>query len=108
MKHILRTLDPGYWLAALLPLIGILPTLSSGVIRTADGPLHVQRIYAMTTLLASGNLWPRWVPYFHLGYGYPVFNFYPPGTFYLGGLLGLLGISAPVALTIVTTLAWML
>ncbi len=106
MKQALRKIDPGYWIAALLPLIGILPTLSSGVIRTADGPLHVQRIYAMSTLLANGNLWPRWVPYFHLGYGYPVFNFYPPGTFYLGGLLGLIGIMAPVALTIVTTLAW--
>ena len=108
MRNHFRNLDPGYLVAALLPLVGILPTLSSGVIRTADGPLHVQRIYAMTTLLASGNLWPRWVPYFHLGYGYPIFNFYPPGTFYAGGLMGLAGIPAPLAFNILTTLAWML
>lgn len=100
--------DSGYLAAALLPLIGILPALGSGVIRTADGPLHTQRIFAMTTLLQSGTLWPRWVPYFHLGYGYPVFNFYPPGTFYIGGVFGLLGISAPVAFNLVTALAWIL
>ncbi|MBZ0297703.1 MAG: hypothetical protein K8L99_34420 [Anaerolineae bacterium] len=106
MNRLFSRLDPGYWVAALLPLIGILPAFGSGVIRTADGPLHTQRIFAMTTLLQSGNLWPRWVPYFHLGYGYPVFNFYPPGTFYLGGMLGLLGISAPLAFNLITALAW--
>ncbi|MBZ0279310.1 MAG: hypothetical protein K8L97_01135 [Anaerolineae bacterium] len=94
--------------AAVLPLVGILPTIGDGVIRAADGPLHVHRIFAMTTLLQHGQLWPRWIPWFHLGYGYPVFNFYPPGTFYLGGLLGILGISAPVAFTLLAALAWVL
>ncbi|MBC7814205.1 MAG: hypothetical protein H7175_23830 [Burkholderiales bacterium] len=94
-------------LAALLPLVGMLPTFTlSGVIGSADGPLHIMRIHAMTLMLQSGELWPRWVPYFHLGYGYPIFNFYPPGVFYLGGLLGLLGISAQTAFTVVAALAW--
>ncbi len=101
-----RKLDPGWLTAALLPLIGILPTLGSGVIDTADGPLHVQRIYAMGVLLSQGNLWPRWVPWFHLGYGYPVFNFYPPGVFYLGGLLTRIGVTAMAAFTAVAALAW--
>lgn len=101
-------IDMGWLAAALLPLVGILPTIGEGIARTADGPLHVQRIYAMTTLLQNGVIWPRWIPWFHVGYGYPVFNFYPPGTFYLGGLLGLLGISAPVAFTLLTALAWVL
>ena len=100
--------DPGYGVAALLPLIGILPTLGAGVIRTADGPLHVQRIYAMALLLAEGQLWPRWVPYFHLGYGYPVFNFYPPGVFQLGGYLVRLGLDAAAAFTLLAALAWII
>jgi hypothetical protein len=100
--------DPGVLVAALLPLIGILPTFGDGVIKSADAPLHTHRIYAMMVLLGSGNLWPRWVPWFHLGYGYPVFNFYPPGVFYLGGLLGLLGIPVTVAFTLIAALAWML
>jgi hypothetical protein len=104
----LHNVDPGYVVALLLPLIGILPTLGYGVIDTADGPLHVQRIQAMSILLGEGNLWPRWVPWFHLGFGYPIFNFYPPGVFTLGGLLGQLGIPATVAFTIVAALAWMI
>lgn len=98
--------DWGVAAALLLPLIGILPMLSDQVINTADGPLHVHRIYAMTTLLESGDLWPRWVSWFHLGFGYPVFNYYPPGVFYLGGLLGLLGISAPLAFNLISAFAW--
>ncbi|MBL8163941.1 MAG: hypothetical protein JNJ61_18280 [Anaerolineae bacterium] len=107
-KSRLNLFDWGWLAAALLPLVGILPTLSDGVIRAADAPLHMHRIFAMTTLLGEGILWPRWVPWFHLGYGYPVFNFYPPGTFYLGGLLGLLGITAPLAFTLLAALAWVL
>lgn len=108
LKSRLNSLDWGWLAAALLPLVGILPTLSDGVIRAADAPLHMHRIFAMTTLLQHGILWPRWAPWFHLGYGYPVFNFYPPGTFYLGGLLGLLGIAAPVALALLGAFSWAL
>ena len=108
MSRRFSRLDPGYVVALLLPLIGILPTLSAGVIDTADGPLHIQRIQAMDILLGQGNLWPRWVPWFHLGFGYPIFNFYPPGVFYLGGLLGQVGIPATAAFTIVAALAWVI
>jgi hypothetical protein len=102
-------IDSGWIVAVLLPLIGILPTFSgSGIIYTADGPLHVHRIFAMKTLLAQGNLWPRWIPWFHLGYGYPVFDLYPPGVFYAGGIMGLLGLSIPLASTLLSTLAWIL
>ncbi|MEO8609060.1 MAG: 6-pyruvoyl-tetrahydropterin synthase-related protein [Chloroflexota bacterium] len=109
MKRWFERFDPGFLIAALLPLIGILPSFSAdGVIRTADGILHTHRIFAMSTLLAHGNLWPRWVPWFHLGYGYPIFNYYPPGVFYLGGLLGLLGLSIPLAFNIVAAMAWII
>jgi hypothetical protein len=101
-------LDYGLLAAVILPLIGIIPTIGDGVIKSADAPLHVHRIYAMTVLLRSGSLWPRWVPWFHLGYGYPVFNFYPPGVFYLGGLLSLLGIPTTVAFMLISALAWVL
>lgn len=110
MMHLPKRLkfDPGYLIAALLPLIGLIPTFGDGIIKTADGPLHVQRIYAMSVLLEHGNLWPRWVSWFHVGYGYPVFNFYPPGVFYLGGLLGILGFAIPLAFNLVAALAWFL
>ena len=101
--------DLGLLTAALLPLVAILPTFNGDwVINTADGMFHVHRIFAMTTLMQSGDLYPRWIPYFHLGYGYPVFNFYAPLATWLGGLLGVLGISAPLAFTLIVALGWML
>ncbi|MBN8590316.1 MAG: hypothetical protein J0M33_01090 [Anaerolineae bacterium] len=100
---------PGWLVAAVLPLIAILPTLNSvGIPFTADGTFHIHRIYAMTRLLQSGDLYPRWIPWFHLGYGYPVFNFYAPASTYIGGLLGLIGIPAPLAFNLLVAGAWVL
>ena len=102
----LKTQHSTFLLAVLLPLAGILPMLRDGIIRTADGQAHLHRFVAMTLLMRQGDLWPRWIPYLHLGYGYPLFNFYPPGVHWLGGLLGLLGISAPVAFNLILAAAW--
>lgn len=98
--------DWGWLIAAAFPLFGILPTLAPGVMDAADAPLHVQRIFAMGTLLASGEVYPRWVSWFHLGYGYPIFNFYPPGVFYLGGLLMQTGLGAVWAFHAIAAAAW--
>lgn len=106
MRKWFYQVDTGWIIAALLPVIPILAALGDGILLAADGPLHVHRIRAMTLLLSDGNLWPRWVPYFHLGFGYPIFNFYPPGVFYLGGLLGVIGIGAASAFVILSALAW--
>lgn len=96
-------------MAAVLPLIAILPMLNSvGIPFTADGTFHIHRIYAMTRLLQSGDLYPRWIPWFHLGYGYPVFNFYAPASTYIGGLLGVMGVPAPLAFNLLVAAAWML
>lgn len=95
------------WLAALLlPLLGILPTFNAGIMNAADAPLHVQRIFAMGSLLGTGELYPRWVSWFHLGYGYPIFNFYPPGVFYAGGVLMQFGVSAVMAFHLIAAAAW--
>jgi len=99
--------DIGWLVAAALPLVGLLPALI-GVPGTADGPLHIHRIQAATHGFQAGYLWPRWIPYFHLGYGYPIFNFYPPGVFFAGGLLGLLGVQALHAFTLIAAAAWSL
>ncbi|MBI1282228.1 MAG: hypothetical protein GC179_29145 [Anaerolineaceae bacterium] len=109
LRRMSKKLNWGMLLAALLPLVAILPTLNgSQVINTADGVFHVHRIFAMTTLMQSGDLYPRWIPYFHLGYGYPVFNFYAPLATWLGGLLGLVGISAALAFSLIVAAGWML
>ncbi len=109
LRKFLAKFDYGVLVAALLPLIAILPTFNGDqVINTADGVFHVHRIFAMTTLMQHGDFYPRWIPYFHLGYGYPVFNFYAPLATWLGGVLGLAGISAAMAFTLLVAAGWML
>jgi len=46
-----------------------------------------------TSEIAGGNLYPRWLPLSNSGLGSPVFYYYPPLSFYLTAMFGLLGIS---------------
>ena len=34
--------------------------------------------------MAEGAVYPRWVPEFYYGYGYPLFNYYAPLSYYVG------------------------
>jgi hypothetical protein len=49
-----------------------------------DAELHIYRIAEMGHSLNEGVLYPRWAPDFYHGYGYPIFNYYAPLTYYLG------------------------
>ena len=93
-------------LAIVIPVIGLLPMFGSGLANAADAPFHAHRIFALARLIESGDLYPRWVPYFHLGYGYPVFNYYAPGATHIGAWLHLLGFNVVTAYTLTTVIAW--
>lgn len=58
-------------------------------------PIHddtqVSRIYEMSESLRDGMFPVRWVSDLGYGYGYPIFNFYAPLSYYFGGALVLLG-----------------
>jgi hypothetical protein len=51
------------------------------------------RILEMDHCFRDKQLPCRWVPDAGFGYGYPLFNYYPPFPFYLGELVHLLGFS---------------
>ena len=59
------------------------------------GPLdahnHVMRVYFLDHLLRQGALFPRWWPDLALGYGYPLFTYYPPGAYFVAGAMHLAG-----------------
>src|SRR6266542_1995796 len=57
-----------------------------------DGRSHGLRLYLFDHLLSRGVLYPRWVPDLALGYGYPLFNYYSPGTYYVAELFHTLGV----------------
>ncbi len=63
-----------------------------GMILTGD-TLHPIRIFEMDRCLDDGQIPCRWVPDLGNGYGFPLFNYYPPLPYYVGDLLHRLGLS---------------
>ena len=79
-----------------LPLLA-LPALwsfvSVGLLRSADGRTHLLRLASLDRSIHEGILFPRWTPEMQLGFGYPVFNFYAPSSYYLAEAFHLAGAS---------------
>ncbi len=77
----------------LLPLLVILllsfftwrPLLSAGFFTMHDDQ-QLARLFELDKSLKAGQFPVRWVPDLGFGLGYPLFNFYPPLTYYLGEL----------------------
>lgn len=55
-----------------------------GLPQATDAELHVFRLAELSRLIRGGEFYPRWAPNFYYGYGYPIFNYYAPLTYYLG------------------------
>lgn len=104
--RLFHAIDYGLLIAIIIPIIGILPTFGDGLANGADAPFHAHRIYALSELIQSGNLYPRWVSYFHMGYGYPIFNFYPPFATHIGAWFHLIGFDVTTAYNLTNALAW--
>lgn len=63
------------------------------LLQTGFFPMHdntqVARVFEMTKSLKDGMIPVRWVSDLGYGYGYPIFTFYAPLAYYVGGLIGL-------------------
>ena len=78
-------------LALVLGLVAAAPFLTRpGLPHQTDTELHVYRAAELGHTLRAGVFYPRWSPDFYLGYGYPIFNYYAPLTYYLANLFDLL------------------
>lgn len=81
--------------AAALALAAILIALPAAV-----GPIRLNDSFWIDLVwldqfareLASGTLYPRWLPLSHAGLGSPVFYYYPPLAFYLGSIFVFAGL----------------
>lgn len=72
------------WL--LLPMLAapaIWPLANKGLTASFDGATHLLRLGALQRAVGDGVILPRWLPDMQLGYGYPVFNFYPAGAYFV-------------------------
>jgi hypothetical protein len=74
--------------AIIISLGAIRPLLSPGFFPMHDD-VQPARIVAMSRALREGQFPVRWVSDLGYGYGYPLFNFYAPLPYYVGGLVHL-------------------
>lgn len=66
------------------------PLLNSGFFSIHDYQ-HIVRLFELDKSLMVGQFPVRWVEGLGFGYGYPLFNFYPPFVYYLGEVIHLIG-----------------
>ncbi len=97
-----------WWLVGALFALALpatFPLWQTDFIFTADSPLHLWRVYELDRALRQGVIYPRWAPDLYFGYGYPLFNFYPPLSYYLAETLHVFGFDIAAAIKIVFALS---
>ena len=91
LKRIASRLDWGYLAVLVLVVLAIWPFLANtGLPQETDAELHIFRLAELSFLVRGGEFYPRWAPNFYHGYGYPIFNYYAPLSYYTGMLFDFL------------------
>jgi len=96
-----------FFILFLLFLPALLPLLRSGYFPMHDD-LQIFRLYEFHQALVDGQFPPRWIADGGFGYGYPMFNFYPPLPYYLAETLHLVGVNLFSSIEIVFGLSFVL
>ncbi len=66
---------------AALALLALQPLLA-GILPRADALFHLHRLAELSHMVNHGLLFPRWLPDLGYGYGFPLFNYYAPLSYY--------------------------
>ena len=91
LRQIATRFDRGFLVVLAICLLAIWPFLSrTSLPQGTDAELHIFRLHELSYLVRNGEFFPRWAPNFYHGYGYPIFNYYAPLTYYLGLVVELL------------------
>src|SRR3989344_7271227 len=99
-----------FWPFAILifvSLLTILPFLNPGFFPIHDDT-QVQRVFEMRKSLSDGMFPVRWVADLGYGYGYPIFNYYAPLAYYIGGFFNYLGFNSLISTKIMMVLGILL
>ncbi len=93
-------IDHGYWVVLALCVLAVWPFLRyASLPHDTDAELHVFRLAELARMWEGGIVYPRWAANFYYGYGYPIFNYYAPLTYYIGLVFNLIPSFDPVAST---------
>jgi len=82
----------------LLLLLALQPLLHGHLPWQGDGLLHFVRLAQLERAVRFGDLFPRWTADLGYGYGFPLFNFYAPFSYYVSVIPHLLGLSLSLSL----------
>ena len=87
--------------------LAVWPLLKYGSLpHDTDAELHIFRLAELQRMWAGGVFYPRWAANFYYGFGYPIFNYYAPLTYYIGMLFMLIpGVGAVEAIKLVFIVA---
>lgn len=97
-----RKLDATLVLLLCLSAVAWLPLAAPGYFLHAhDAPHSLFFLEAFDEAIRDGSWWPAWGPNFAFGYGYPLWIFYAPLTYFAGELFHLLGASIGTAMKLV-------
>jgi hypothetical protein len=78
-------LDKGFVVVLVICLLAAWPFVSRPSLpQETDAELHIFRLAELSRMVREGELYPRWAANFYYGYGYPIYNYYAPLTYYLG------------------------
>lgn len=88
----------------LIALPAILPLLKPGIYYNMHDDMQLIRQLELEKCFYDGQIPCRWVPDLGYGYGFPLFNYYPPLPYLVGQIFRFLGFSfiAAVKLTAIT------
>lgn len=77
-------------IALAIPQLFLLLSGETFLAISSDAQLHLDRTIAMTIELQNGYVWPRWSHALHGAYGSPLFNYYSPAVYLIGGSIHLI------------------
>src|SRR5258708_2311062 len=104
--RVFKKLIPAF-LIIVLSFWSIKPFLGSGFFTMHDDT-QVARVFEMGKALHDGMFPVRWVADLGYNYGYPLFNFYAPLAYYLGGMITFLSVDALAATKLMMVLGILL
>lgn len=100
-----------YFFVVLLSFVLCLPVVQP-ILSDGFFPMHddtqVARVVSMGRALLNGQFPVRWISDLGYGYGYPLFNFYGPLPYYVGGFFYALGFSGLAATKIMMVIGMVL
>lgn len=109
MKFLRRiTTHPNFWPLVIVIFVGILAgkgLIGAGYFNMHDD-LQMMRQLEMEKCFLSLQIPCRWIPDMGYGFGFPLFNFYPPLPYLIGEVIRIFGVSFVDTVKLVAILAF--